>query len=113
MTEPSRNIRLNLNDNEIKEAFKNSLKRKNIKTKFFSNNEIPESCKYVLLYSFAGRSSVMKKGKLTLQERTEEGNNILGQVVYINSRGDVRRKSYEIGFKGQLDEMIDELFKNY
>ena len=111
--EPTRRIQLRVSDTQIIEAFTKSLQRKNIAAEFYRGSEIPEHCKYTLAYSLKGKSDVILKGKMTVREKGEEGTSPIGQSYYVNTRGDVRRKSMEIGFDGQIDEMIDELFKNY
>ncbi|MBR2251438.1 MAG: hypothetical protein IJ881_03320, partial [Neisseriaceae bacterium] len=100
-------------DTQIIEAFTKSLQRKNIKAEFYRGSEIPEHCKYILAYSLKGKSDVILKAKMTVREKGEEGTTAIGQSYYVNTRGDVRKKSMEIGFDGQVDEMIEELFKNY
>ena len=111
--EPTRRIQLRVSDTQIIEAITHSLQRKNIAAEFYRGSEIPEHCKYTLAYSLKGKSDVILKGKMTVREKGEEGTSPIGQSYYVNTRGDVRRKSMEIGFDGQIDEMIEELFKNY
>lgn len=113
LPEPTRRIQLRVSDTQIIEAFTKSLQRKNIAAEFYRGSEIPAHCKYTLAYRLAGRSEVILKGRLSVYDQTAEDKKLMGEVLYVNSRGDVRRKSMEIGFDGQIEEMIDELFKNY
>ena len=113
LPEPTRRIQLRVSDTQIIEALTKNLQRKNITAEFYRGSEIPAHCKYTLAYRLAGRSEVILKGRLSVYDQTAEDKKLMGEVLYVNSRGDVRRKSMEIGFDGQIEEMIDELFKNY
>ena len=111
--EPTRRIQLRVSDTQIIEAITHSLQRKNIQAEFYRGSQIPEHCKYTLTYRLVGKSDVILKGRLSVYDQQATESKLIGESYYVNTRGDVRRKSMEIGFDGQVDEMIEELFKNY
>lgn len=86
----------------------NSLKKKNITSEVFRPDA---NCTNVLKYRFKGKKDLMVSGRMNLVQLGDE-KKYLGQVEYYR-RGEERAISNQIGFEGQIDKMISELFKNY
>lgn len=99
---------LNYTSKETVAFIQNSLKKKGITSEVFSKSA---NCSNVLKYSFKGKRDLITRGAVSLTRLSGE-KALLGEAGYYR-RGEEREISNQVGFEGQIDRIIGELFKYY
>lgn len=99
---------LTYSSKETLQFIQNALKKKGITSEAFNKTA---NCPNILTHSIKGKKEIITRAKIKLTQ-LEGGKKRLGEVAYYR-RGDERTRSLEVGAEGQLESMINELFKHY
>lgn len=94
---------------EFISTLQNALKNKGISSEFV-NNSNDKHCETILRFSVKGNDQILAASRLRVDD--VKNKKVLGTVSY-KRRGDEKNRVAQVGLKGQIDTMINELFNNY
>ncbi|MDO5054165.1 MAG: hypothetical protein Q4D86_02485 [Pasteurella oralis] len=96
---------------EFTQLIAQNLKVKGITSEI--RTELPPRCRYALAYSLNQKDGLIHSAKLRVSEMNYDERTNLGEVSYWLTGEEEKANVAQTGLKGQVDNIVNELFKYY